>query len=309
MPSDMTPDEIAFFETGELPEALASQLNQPNIDAPAAPETTPVVVPAPAEGQPAVQPVVAASEDTTSALLERMLQEERERRSALETKFAALEAKLTEKAAPTPEVGPDETDDPLGAMFHKLDKMNSTVLELQNRLTQEQEQNLRKQQFDTFIAGVAAQKTAFEATTPDFKEAYAFVRNLRTEDLRLAGAPEADIPKILLNDELQIAQAAMTRGKNPAEEMYNMAKRYGYAAKATPAASATKATPIPVASRIAQLKAGQEAATQPGKAASESELTLDSVKDMSNANLNKLVADDKMWAQIIGGTSYSPDIF
>ena len=93
-------------------------------------------------------------------------------------------------------------------------------------------------------------------------------------------------------------RSAIQRGRNPAEEMYNMAKRYGYAAKAVVLTPEQK---------LANITKGQAATKQPGRAASESELTLEGLKDAGDADLNKMVQDDKLWHKLVGNTSN--DIF
>jgi hypothetical protein len=285
--SDLTADEMKFFETGELTPELEAQTAAPAIvDAPAAepaPVAASIVAPAPAPDN--------------GALLERMLAEEQASRRALEQKLADIEAKFAERLNP-PAPPPDEEADPLGAMMHQLKQMNEAVASLKAEQTQAQQDALLKQQFDQFTASVRQVKEAFEKTVPDFADAYAHVRHIRSEDLRAAGVAESEIPKILLQDELNLAQNSLARGKNPAEEVYNIAKRYGYTPKGTNAAPASK---------IATLLAGQAAAKQPERAAPGNELTLDGLKDAGDGDLNKLVQDDKMWAKIVGNTSN--DIF
>lgn len=287
--SDMTPDEISFFETGELPEALVPKI-EPLVPEPAAAPA----VSAPEAAIPPLNPVEA------NGVVERMLAEERQARSALEAKLTALEAKLTAKNEPIEEV-PDQNTDPLGNMMHQLSKLTAGFQELQTQRSQEQQQNAIKAQLDQFSAAVNSAKATFEKTTPDFNDAYAHIRNLRTEDLRAAGVPEKDIKQYLLQDEFQIANTAIQRGTNPAEAMYNMAKRYGYVSKTT-AAPASTTTAADQTEKMAQLQAGTAADKNPGRASSEAELTLEGVKDLSNHDLNKLVQDDKMWQTIIGGT-------
>lgn len=294
--ADLTPDEMSFFATGELPDSMAAEAaaSAAAAEAPEPEVTATVTAPVP------VAPVV----EDNKTLFERLYSEEQQRRAGMEAKLAQLEAQLAERSK-VAEIIPDEMTDPLGAMMHKLNQVNSQVAELQTKLTQEQQNNLLKQQYDQFTGSVRSLKEAYEKTTPDFKDAYAHVRNIRTEDLRLAGALEADIPKILHQDELQIAQNAIQRGKNPAEEMYNMAKRYGYLPKA-PGAPATASG---LNAKIAALKAGVEAAKTVQKAGAEGELTLTGLKEASNTDLNNLVQDDSAWARIVGGQASGKDIF
>lgn len=294
MPPEMTPDEEAFFSTGAVPPGLEAEAAA---SAAAIQEATKEPNPTEPQVEAKTEPVV----DPTAALIERLISEQRTRDEAFEQRFADLTASL--KPAAKVVVEPDEVEDPLGHMIHKLTGLNTQVAELKTELSTQQQNNLLKQQFEQFTSSVNDAKKTFEATTPDFKEAYAHIRTLRADDLRAAGAPEKDISKILMNDELQLAQTAIQRGKNPAAEMYAMAKRYGYAPKAA-TTTASQQTPE---QKIEALLVGQRAARNPSKAATESVLTLDGLKDASSDDLNKLVQDDAAWNRIMGGKG--KDIF
>lgn len=310
--ADLTPDEMSFFETGTLPASLEAEHTaslQATADAATAAEAQRVADEAAAAAAAAAatkEPDVKIDEPPSA--LERQLQEERASRAQLETSLAEIRAQLAERLkTPEPKVDvPDPTTDPLGHMMHQLKTVNESVAKLQTELTARQQADAQQANFNTFKAAVDSAKATFETTTPDFKEAYAHVRALRTEDLRLAGCPEADIPKILVQDELQIAQTALQRGKNPAEEVYAMAKRYGYVPKQAATVPVVK-TKAEGDAKIEQLKAGVAASKQPGKGAPEAGITLTTagLKDVSNSDLNKLVADDKMWNKIVGG--HAPD--
>lgn len=292
---ELTPEEASFFETGELPESMVKEAEE------AAAAIAPVVESkTEVESlEPVVEPAGTPPPDPLAALTAFQQQ--------MEARFAELTAKLETATKPAAPViaEPDENDDPLGAMLHKLNQVNSQVAALKTELTTEQQNNLLRQQFDQFTASVNKSKEAFEATTPDFKDAYAHIRAIRTEDLRAAGCPEKDINQILINDEFQLAQTAIQRGKNPAAEMYGMAKRYGYATKAASTTS-TKAPQTPE-QKLEAIREGQRAARNPGKAGADSILTLDGLKDASSDDLNALVQDDKAWQRIMGGKS--KDIF
>lgn len=281
--ADLTPDEEAFFLTGELPASL--------VPAGTPAEPAPIIIDPPAE------PVVPQPTNEVADMLRQSLVTEQQRYSEAKARLDALEKQLQEKL--TPQVAaPDPTTDPLGAMMHQLSQVNATVTDLQNKLTQEQQNNLLKQQFEQFTSSVREIKVAYEKTVPDFKDAYEHIRNIRMEDLRAIGVPETEIPKVLLQDELNISQNAIQHGKNPAEEMYNMAKRYGYAAKAVVLTPEQK---------LVNIAKGQQTARQPQRAAPENELTLEGLKDAGDADLNKMVQDDKLWYKLVGGTTN--DIF
>lgn len=282
---DLTPDEIAFFATGELPEALQQQQTA-GIEPVVAPVTEPVVAPTTPSAQP----------DQTDFFRQQVLLEQ-QRANAAATELAIIKQQLEARTNP-PIPAPDAATDPLGAMMHQLQQVNATVQDLQNKLQTEQANNQLKSQFNEFTNSVRAIKDAFEKTTPDFNDAYNHVRTQRAADLRLTGVPEANINQVLLQDELNIAQNALQQGKNPAQEIYNMAKRYGYQAKAVPQNAQQK---------IEAILQGQAADKNPGKGAPSSDLTLDSLKDMSNSDLTKVVMNDKQWEALVGGKNH--DIF
>ena len=280
--ADLTPDEISFFETGELPETLLPVAEA----APAVTEPVPEVTTPPA----AVDPV-AAMEERLNALFERKMGE-----------MTAKMAEANKPPVPVVEV-PNEDTDPLGNMMYQLKQVNSTVADLQAQTaTARQQADMQKQVAD-FVQSVQEAKAEFEKTAPDFPQAYEHIRNIRVTDLRALGADEGSIKQALLQDEFRLTEAALQRGKNPAEEMYNMAKRYGYVPKPAGAATAPAS-----ATKMQQLQAGQEAAKLPGKASMDAPLTLSGLKDASNNDLNKIIQDDKMWASIVGGQSAN-DIF
>lgn len=286
--TDLTADEMAFFATGELPPDLAAQ------HAVATPVIVPVV-------DPVIAPVVVPDPaiPDASELLRRSLAEEQNRRAQAEVRLQQIQQELATKTNP-PAPAPDAATDPLGAMMHQLQQVNATVQDLQNKLATEQQNATLKSQFAEFTNSVRGIKEAYEKTVPDFNDAYQHIRTTRAEDLRMTGVPEAQINQMLLQDELNIAQVALQNGKNPAAEIYNMAKRYGYTPKAVPVG-----TP---AAKIDAILKGQAAATNPSAGAPPaSEITLDSLKNMSNNDLTKVVMNDDNWAKIVGGKA--ADIF
>lgn len=284
---DLTQAEQAFFATGELPAELVAQ----QTPAPAIVPTTQIVAPV---TEPAIAPF-----DTTD-LLRRSLEEAQAARVRAETQLEEL--KRQSETANQPKIqAPDPNLDPLGSMMHQLDQMNKTVVNLEQKLSQEQQNNLLKQQFEQFTNSIREIKQNYEKTVPDFQAAYDHVRAVRTEDLRMVGVPAEQISQVLLQDELNIAQNAIKSGRNPAEEMYKMAKRYGYAPKAA------AAMPTLPTEKLANIVKGQQTSKDLPRADIGAELTTEGLRDAGDSDLNKLVQDDKLWAKLVGGTSH--DIF
>src|SRR5438046_1178912 len=116
---DLTPEEEAFFATGELPASLAEQQNAP------APEIV-----APPADSPATPPA-APQNNEMADMLRQSLATEQQRYAEAKVRLDALEKQLQEKLAPKIEA-PDPNSDPLGNMMHQLQQVNANVLELQN---------------------------------------------------------------------------------------------------------------------------------------------------------------------------------
>lgn len=292
MPPELTPEEeAAFWSSGRLPDNPAMTVLSSEPDERPEPAPKVEVTPEPA---PKVEP-------QDNSLLERLLAEERQERRNLEAKLAE-----SSKKPVVEDPIPDAMEDPLGNIIAQLSKSNSRVESLERKLTERDERDDLQRQYGQFVDNVRALKAEFVKTAPDFDDAYNYIRDIRTQDLLDTGTPRAGIAQKLLAEEAQLAQTAMQNGKNPAEQMYAMAKRYGYAATAAKPAPAAQAK---AEEKVDRLKNGQFASKPAARSAPPvAELTAEGLKDASNSDLNNVVMDDKMWQQIVGGKS-SGDIF
>lgn len=292
--ADLTPEEeAAFWSTGRLPDNPGIQVLSSEPDPEPAPALKVEVAP-----EPAPPPKVEALDNS---VLERLLQEERQERRNLEAKLAE-----SSKKPVVEEPLPDPMEDPLGNIVAQLTKSNNRVESLERSMRERDEREDLQRQYGQFVDNVRALKAEFVKTAPDFDDAYNYIRDIRTQDLLDTGTPRANIAQQLIAEEARLAQTAMQNGKNPAEQMYAMAKRYGYAASGAklPPAAQTKAE-----EKVDRLKNGQFASKPAARSAPPvTELTAEGLKDASNSDLNNVVMDDKMWQQIVGGKS-SGDIF
>lgn len=284
MGTELTPEEVKFFETGDT---SVLGLAEDNATAPA-----PVPAEAPPSPAPTVAPAVAPASDDPRILADR------QRLDALQNTIAELAQELRRGPPKDAPQEPDKTEDPYGHMMHKLNGVTETVTQLRDQLQGQQQQTSQEAQFLTFVNEMKGVRDEFIKTTPDFHSAYEHLRAKRMEDLRDVGTPETQIPGILMNDEVAVSMHARQQGKNPAAAIYNMAKRYGYVAKAHPQDPAA---------RVAALNAAQGVDETPGRGAKEGELTFEGLRDASEADLNKMVQDNKLWANLVGNTTN--DIF
>lgn len=295
MPADLfnlSDAEKSFFETGELP---------PELEAAHAAEN-PVVVEQQADPAPKLEaPVDPVTQQNDSLeLLRKSLQEEQRLRADLQAKLDAEQA-LKAKAAETP--APNPETDPLGAMMHQLNSVNKTVQDLQAKLLEQRHQQEQQQQLTEFQTSMRNLRDEFTKSTPDFQAAYDHLRNTRTEDMKALGIPQDQINQALLRDELIIAQNAIQQGKNPAEIMYQMSKRHGYSASSVKQAVQQSTTKLDTIQRGQQTSKPLSAAPP-----ANDDISLETLKNASEADLNKLVLDDKSWNKISGNSSLN-DLF
>lgn len=296
--SNLSPEEIKFFETGELQPGMAPAPEPdptPEAQAVAAPAAQ---APAPA---PAVEPPAAAPtpnpeiQNEAAAILRQALEEAQRKVGQLEANIQALQQK------PEPQLEPEPgDDDPLGQMMHKLNLVTKTVTDLQARLVEQQSQQQELTKFQQFQQQVQVLRNQFAKTHADFNDAYNHVRAARVADLKMFGYSEADIQKALFQEEVQLAQNAVRMGKNPAEVVYEMAKRHGYA----PKSAATPAAPATPDGKLASIQQAQAAAKNLPSTPQLEEITLEGLKGASDQDLNKIIQDDKLWAKITGADQY-----
>jgi hypothetical protein len=288
----LTADEMKFFETGELQPSMAPP-PEPPAPAPvaAAPVEPPAVEP-PAPMPPAPSPHNAE----TAEILRQSLE-------AAHTRVGELQAQLESLAkppAPAASPAPDPETDPLGHLLHKIDTMSKALGEMQSQIADQREHQTQLTQFQQFQQQVNTLRDEFAKTHTDFGDAYNHLRSARVADLKMYGYTPQDIQKTLLQEEVALSQNAIKLGKNPAEAVYDMAKRHGYVPKGAP----PPAAPVPPNDKLTAIQQGQRSSQQLPSTPQLEDITVEGLKGASDADLTKLVNDPNMWAKITGADSY-----
>lgn len=293
----LSDDERQFFETGQLP---ASLLPPPPEPVPATPSPESSISPPP-QAQPTspAQPSPQTVTPPNSDYLQQSLHAATQRYQSLEQQINQLTAQL-QHLTTTPD--PDPSVDPLGAITAKLNHLHTELATIKQSTLQ----TIHQQAFNAFLDNVKALRTEFTSKTPDFQDAYAYIRSVRTDDFRSLGIPEPDIPQYLTQEEIQLAQTAIQSGRNPAQLLYDLAKRHGYTPKSAPSISPT---PLPAIDKLAQLKAGTSTTHEPSRATPTETLTLETLKDASSSDLDNLVTNDDAWHKLVGGRPLGKSIF
>lgn len=300
--SGLTPEEQRFFETGVLntPADTSGAPVDPlalgglGTDTPA-PETPPAATPTPPVIEPPVIPPQPGLPDMAEIL--------RRNLSDAQQRVAELEAAARQAAKPPePETGPDPATDPLGALVHQLSNIQKQITTLQSAQQQNATQQQQITQFQQFQQSVQSLRAQFATTTPDFDAAYAHVRNVRIADLQSFGLTQQKINEILFREEVTLSENAINNGKNPAAVIYEMAKRHGYTPTTT---TSTQSQQTPAQKLAAQAAAQSAARTLPSQpTTADTEITHEGLKNMSEADLNKLVLNEKLWDKMTGKTEY-----
>jgi len=98
------------------------------------------------------------------------------------------------------------------------------------------EQAEQQRQAQEAWSKVLESEAAFAAATPDYHQALAHVRGVRTQQLQLShpDATPQQIAQQIQAEEFQGAAALLKQGRNPSEFYYNYAKTFGYKPAAPP---------------------------------------------------------------------------
>lgn len=181
-------------------------------------------------------------ERITRRRLERDLAEERMK---WETANKRLE-ELAKRFQPQ-EKEPDPAEDPVGAITHKTDRIDQRLSEWEKRQEEQrkQEEQYRQQAEVERHWNMSAQ--SFAQKQPDFPQAYEHLFKNAMEEFVEAGYDDARAQQLVQGYWHDIVQQARKDGINPAERMYNLAKRRGYKVATTQdkietIANGTKAT-------------------------------------------------------------------
>lgn len=170
----------------------------------------------------------------------RKLQESENQRKELERRLAEVNEKFTradermralfEAQQPKPETPqpPDPREDPIGAIEYTRQQMEAFQQQQARQAAEYQQQ----QQLSALDNTYRQSWGQFANAKPDAIDAYNHFISVTGAFLEMQGAPQEQINQLIENEERKIAYAAMQRGLNPAELIYERAKTMGYAPKA-----------------------------------------------------------------------------
>lgn len=158
----------------------------------------------------------------------RKRQEETKRRIELEERLDALEAATRNaKARPEEEI-PDELEDPIAAIAALKKLLLDERKAKQETETKTYAQTKEQRAAQEFGRRMADLENEFREGQSDYDDAAKhFAESLRNE-LTDSGVDDDDLDRAFGEELVKIARRAETAGKNPAEVIYNLAKKRGF---------------------------------------------------------------------------------
>lgn len=137
-------------------------------------------------------------------------------------------------AQPEPEEIPDPEADPLGFYNYKINQLEKATKQHTEYLQQQHQAQQQRQAYDQFINTYRASTEEYLSKVPDYKDAYSFLYNERYNELLDAGYNAQQADALAKEDEMAIVAKAYQDRVNPAERLYKLATRRGFAVKASP---------------------------------------------------------------------------
>lgn len=201
----------------------------------------------PVEAAEVKEPVETEAEKVTKRLrdTQKALKAERTERQKLNARLEALEKAPTKaEKAPTPaELAAmlrDDDDDPIGQIqtLAKLAKVLVGETEQESQADRVAQQ--RAQALQSVSNSMKEYEDDFRELTPDYDKAAKHFMDARAEELKDTGLDGNALNLAMQNDFAGIVSRSIAAGKDPAEIIYNMAKRRGFSSTEKPAEAVTK---------------------------------------------------------------------
>jgi hypothetical protein len=169
------------------------------------------------------------------------LHEAREQNKELRKEMEAMKAALSDgdkrlkdalaKIEAKADAGPTFDDNPAAHLKHENAELKKGLAELQQKMSQKDLSDQQDGKMREHAVLVATKEQAFAKQHADYFQASEHVATLWREEFSEAGFDESEIPKLVFAKALGITNKAVQAGRDPAEAIYKIAKKYGFSAK------------------------------------------------------------------------------
>lgn len=203
---------------------------------------------------------------------------------------------LIEKAEKKAEA-PKFEDDPAGNLKHENAELKKALEEVRSKLEKQDQAAANVGKLNEFKNTVDAKEASFAKEHPDYWDAAKHLQEAWKDEFVEAGWEESEIPRMVMQKALGITGKAVAAGKDPAQTIYNLAKRVGFKApKAEEKKEEKKVDKKEEAeTKLKNIAKGQELAKGAGGGTGPDDSTLASLAGMDDEQLDRLVEDKDWW--------------
>lgn len=215
---------------------------------------------------------------------EAALAAERSRRKAeakrardLEERFARLEAQSKgAQVDPFEDLAAklrEDDEDPIGDINGLKAVVRQFIAAQKAEREQEQTRSQSQRQFQAITSSMSEAEADFAAEHPDYFDAATHYRSERQAELEALGYAGEGLQRQLAQDLIGVVHTAISQGRDPAETVYNLAKRRGFASGQAQAAD-----------KLQKIADSTRAGARPtGKPSGSGAMTAGSVSSLSGA--------------------------
>lgn len=207
---------------------------------------------------------------------------ERSRRRELERRLAALEA----ERQPAKQSDPlndlianlrEDDEDPIGDLS-SVKAIAKAMLERDRREAEEQSRAQQQQQhFAKLSRDMAEAEEDFRAEHPDYDDAMKHFKTSLLGELEDEGFSGQELKREFESKLITLVDRALSNGRDPAQIVYNRAKKYGFASSEVDAAT----------KKLQTIGKAQSAGRTPVNSGTKADLTLESVNKLQGAAFDK----------------------
>lgn len=209
---------------------------------------------------------------------------ERSRRRELERRLAALEAERQPRQQSDPLNDlianlREDDEDPIGDLS-SVKAIAKAMLERDRREAEEQAKAQQQQQhFAKLSRDMAEAEEDFRAEHPDYDDAMKHFKTSLLGELEDEGFSGQELKREFESKLITLVDRALSNGRDPAQIVYNRAKKYGFASSEVDAAT----------KKLQAIGRSNGASKVPASSGAKAELTIEAVNKLSGAAFDKAV--------------------
>ena len=218
-------------------------------------------------------------------MMNKQLQEElrasRESQQRMDTTFQKLLGSLNDKPIPKYD------EDPLGHFAARNETLEKELKQVNEKIEGFTKQSTQTQFVQQVNEQINSAEAEFRTSQPDYDAALKYLKDVTRSDLADQGMSGTEVEQALQQGKLGLAHAALQQGKNPAQIIYERAKRYGYRGQSSD-------------DKITTLAKGQSMSktVQGGSAAG---LSLRDLAQLPDDQIDEIISDEKKFQALIRG--------